>query len=308
MQLRRAFTVTELLVATAVGGIATALMTTTIVRQQRFYSAASEMIETRSQLRDAADILAGDLRSASVQMFGLPVMTDTAVEMFTIVATSVACTLPSAAVIGLPPARLVSGHTLTSILVQPDTGDVALVFVAPSSAPDSGKWESYRIASFSSRVLGTACPQSTGFTTSGDSFTGAASYELTLASSISPNVKAGAPIHVLRRARYSFYRSSDGEWYLGYRRCANVPPFACSAIQPVSGPYSPYRAGASGVAFRYFDATGAELTSAAESFRVARVDIVLRGESSHAIALTGDARRVWRDSVVVAVSPRNRLR
>jgi prepilin-type N-terminal cleavage/methylation domain-containing protein len=309
MQLRRAFTVTELLVATAIAGIVTALMTATIVRQQKFYSAAGEMIETRSQLRDAADVLASDLRSASVELFGLPVMTDTAVEMFTIIATSVACTVPSANVIGLPPARLIAGHTLTSILSQPDTGDVALIFAASLTAPDSGTWESHRITSFAPRALGETCPPSTGFTTSSDSFTGATSHQLTLASSVSQSVRAGAPIHFLRRARYSFYRSSDGEWYLGYRRCGSSPPFACAAIQPVSGPYSPYGVGAApGISFRYFDASGSALTSAAESIRVARVDIVLRGRSASAISLTGDARKVWRDSVVVTVSPRNRMR
>jgi hypothetical protein len=77
----------------------------------------------------------------------------------------------------------------------------------------------------------------------------------------------------------------------------------------VSGPYRPYRASAAaGISFRYFDANGGELTSSLESVNVARIDIVLRGESSHAIALTGDTRRAWRDSVVVSVSPRNRKR
>ena len=284
-------------------------MTATIVRQQRFYSAAGEILSTRSQLRDAADILASDIRGASVELFGLPVMTDTAVEMLTVTGTSVACDLPAGATIGLPAASLVAGNTLTSILLQPDTGDLAIIYAIPSGVADSARWETYRIASFASRALGVVCPPTTGFTTPGDAFTGASGYQLTLTAPPAASIRKGAPIHFVRRARYSFYRSSDGEWYLGYRRCNAAPPFACASIQPVSGPYRPYRAGSpSGISFRYFDSGGAQLSTSAESFRTARVDIVLRGESANAIALAGDSRKVWRDSIVVTVSPRNRMR
>ena len=298
---RRAFTLAELLVATAIAGIATALMTAAVVRHQRFYSAAGEILSTRSQLRDAADILASDIRSASVSMFGLPVMTDTAVEMLTVIATSVACSAPVGSTVGLPPSRLISGHTLTSMLAQPDTGDLALIYGASPSAPDSGAWESFRIASFSSRSLATSCPSSSGFTTPGDEFSGATGFQVSLTSTPSAAIRKGAPVYFLRRARYSYYRSSDGEWYLGYRRCNVASPFTCAAIQPVSGPYL-------GMTFRYYDLSGAQVNAPAESFRVARVEFVLRGKSTNAIALTGDARKIWRDSVVVTVSPRNRLR
>jgi hypothetical protein len=53
---------------------------------------------------------------------------------------------------------------------------------------------------------------------------------------------------------------------------------------------------------------GAQLTSSAQSAAVSRVDIVLRGEAAGKVALAGDARKTWRDSVIVSVSPRNRLR
>jgi hypothetical protein len=311
MRLKRAgFTVAELLVATAVAGIATALMTLTVVRQHRFFSSASEVIGVRSQLRDAADILTTDIRNASVGSLGLPVMTDTAIEMYTTIASSVACGPPAANAIGLPPSALVTGHTLTSILAQPDTGDIASIYAVPPGSPDSARWEAYRISAFAARSLATMCPASTGFTTPGDNFSGATGFSLTLASTPTSNVRAGAIIRFLRRARYSFYKSSDSEWYLGYRRCSVGTPSSCASIQPVSGPYRAYKGSSnpSGIAFRYYDVNGAMLTNSTQSTSVTRVDIVLRGETAGNVALAGDTRRTWRDSVIVSVSPRNRVR
>jgi prepilin-type N-terminal cleavage/methylation domain-containing protein len=299
VRVRKGFTVAELLVATAIAGIATALMTMTVVRQQRFFSSASEVLAVRSQLRDAADVLASDLRSASVEMLGLPVMMDTAVEMYSPIASSIVCTIAAPENFGLPPATLAQGNTLTSILAQPDTGDIAAIY-----STDSARWDYYRIASFGSRVISSSCPPSSGFTTPGDASPG---YQMTLAAAPTIPLAKGAIVHFLRRARYSFYRSSDNEWYLGYRRCGVSPPYPCSSIQPVSGPYKPYRSdGTGGISLRYLDATGAIVTNAAQSKSVTRVDIVLRGQSQSTISLTGDSRKIWRDSVIVSVSPRNR--
>jgi prepilin-type N-terminal cleavage/methylation domain-containing protein len=306
---RDGFTLAELIVATAVGGIAAAIMTATVVHQQRFYSSASAVLDVRSQLRDAADVLASDLRGAAVSTLGVPFMSDTAVEIFTTIATSIACASPAGATIPLPPSKLTSGNTLTSILTQPDTGDLAMIYVFPQMSPDSGRWETHRIASFAARALNTSCPPSSGFTTPGDAYVGATGFVLTLTSSPNTLMRKGAPVHFVRRARYSLYRSSDGDWYLGYRRCNAVGASACSSVQPVSGPYRAGRSatGAAGISFRYFDSAGAELTSSA-SFSVARIDIVLRGETRAAVALAGDSRKVWSDSATVTVSPRNRAR
>ena len=304
----RAFTLVELIVAVAIAGIAAAIMTATLARQQKFFSSAGEVLAVRSQLRDGADILATDIRSASVAQFGLPVMTDTAIEMVTVIASSVVCTSGSPTSAGLPPVNLVSGNTLTSMLAAPDTGDLAAIYTTPGGIPDSARWDTYRVAAFSSRSIASTCPSSTGFVTPADEFTGATGFLLTLASAAPAALRSGSILHFLRRARYSLYRSSDGDWYLGYRRCGAVPPHACGSIQPVSGPYAPFRAnGSSGMSFRYYDESGAEAADGAGA-TLARIDIVLRGETRSGISLTGDSRRVWDDSVIVSVSPRNRAR
>lgn len=304
MIFRRGFTLVELLVATAVAGIAATAMATVLTRQQRFYASTSDILDVRGQVRDGADILVSDIRSAAVARFGLPVMTDSAIEMFTVIATSVACSAPVGATIGLPPQVLARGHTLTSMLFQPDSGDLAVLYAA-TTVPDSSSWETAGIAAFSPRALSSSCPVSTGFTVSGDASAGSTGYVVTLAQPPTAVIRAGAPVVFVRRVRYSLYRSSDNDWYLGYRRCG-ASSGVCAAIQPVSGPYRPYTStsGSSGLSFRYYDEAGGELLS--PSSAVARVDIVLRGQTTRAASLTGDSRAMYRDSLVVTVSPRNR--
>lgn len=306
----RGFTLIELLLATALAGAVAALIGSTLVRQQRFHISAAEMLEVRGHLRDAAGVLAADIRGAAVSHHGLPVMTDSAIEMFTTIATSVACDAPAGTSIGMPPKTLASGNTLTSILLQPDSGDLAIIYGIPGGEADSGRWETVPVSTFSSRSLAAACPASTGFASVSDEAAGATGFTATFASAPSTAVRKGAPVHFLRRARWSLYRSSDNRWYLGYRRCNAVGPPVCSAIQPVSGPYRSYSesGAASGLSFRYYDASGTEVRDGASSTAVARVDIVLRGETGRAVALAGDARAAYRDSVVVTVSPRNRWR
>jgi hypothetical protein len=67
------------------------------------------------------------------------------------------------------------------------------------------------------------------------------------------------------------YRAPDGRWYLG-RREWSAAAAGFETVQPVSGPYGEY------AALRYFDQTGAELSSgAAATDRIATIAIALRG-------------------------------
>ena len=297
----RGFGLVELLIALVIAGGMAAAMVATLARQQRFYSSAAAILDVRAQLRDAGDILATDIRGASLSL-GTPVRADSALELFTTLGTSVGCTSAGVSV-GLPPTVLTSGANLTSLLALPDTGDLALLYVS-DPLTNSAAWETHRIAAFSTRSVASACPASSGFTRIGE--TGATAYEVTLASIPSASVRPGAPIHFVRRARYSLYRSSDNKWYLGYRRCAAMGPSSCAAIQPVAGPYNGYSPTQSGLVFRYFDRDGLELPPASPTEALARVDIVVRGTSSRQANLAGDSRSRYRDSVVISVAPRNR--
>jgi prepilin-type N-terminal cleavage/methylation domain-containing protein len=308
---RRGFTLIEVIVAAALAALVGSTLFMTLRRQQRFYGSAAEMMQVRDQLRDAADVLAADLRGAAVARYGLPLMTDSAVELFTTIGASVVCAAPSGRTLFMPPAVPASGTVLTSLLASPDTGDVALIYAMPGGIPDSAQWVELRVASFGSRSLVASCPAATGFTSAADAAAKRSGYALTLTTDPPPAVRKGAPVRFLRRARYSLYRSSDGNWYLGYRRCNAIGTSLCATIQPVSGPYLPFNKGGAadgGLAFRYFDGDGAELTDASLSPTVARIDVVLRGETARAVSLAGDARSRYRDSAIISISPRNRVR
>ena len=301
-RIRTGFTLIELIISLALAAIVGATLMITLRKQERFYASATEMMQLRSQLRDAADVLVADIRGASVARYGLPLMTDTAVELFTTLGTSVLCATPSGRTAFLPPTTLSSGAVLTSLLAFPDTGDFALVLAIPNA--DSAHWIESRISAFASRSLSTSCPASTGFTSALDAAAGRTGFALTFPAALPLEVRKGAAVRFVRRARYSLYRSSDGAWYLGYRRCNAIGRSVCGTIQPVSGPYL----ASSGLAFRYFDQNGTEMFDAAMSPSLARIDVVLRGQTSRAVSLTGDARQRFRDSSVVTVSPRNRVR
>ncbi|HKW48093.1 MAG TPA: prepilin-type N-terminal cleavage/methylation domain-containing protein [Gemmatimonadaceae bacterium] len=107
---------------------------------------------------------------------------------------------------------------------------------------------------------------------------------------------AGAMIRVTRPIRFSFYRASDGHWYLGLR-ASNSSSGAFNGVQPVSGPYAPV--GARGTRFVYFDSNGAPVAPSTPDTRgIARIEAVLHAEATD----TASAR----DSLTVVAALRNK--
>jgi prepilin-type N-terminal cleavage/methylation domain-containing protein len=304
---RRGFTLIELLVVLVIGTLVCTTTVRMLSRQQKFYSAAAAMLDLRGQIRDGAGVLAADIRGAAVARYGFPVMTDSAIELYGPAGSSAVCTIAGSS-LSLVPSRLASGAVITTFLATPDTGDIALVYVHHPASTDSSRWEAARISSMTSRAVSAACPPSTGFTSDADAVTGRTTFSVSLAGGVPVGTRAGAPVRFLRRGRYSLYRSGDGSWQLGYRRCAVSTPHDCFTIQPVSGPYRSYSAGNGGLSFRYYDSSGRELFDAALSPTVARVDLTLRGRTTAAVSFTGDGLSRQGDSAVVTNSPRNRGR
>ena len=300
---RAAFTLIELAVVLAILAVSGAAMGMLLIRQQRFYRGASELLYAREGVRDALEVLASDLRGISIADT-VRLLADSAIEIYASTGSSVVCQTPSAEAIGLPPAAP-SGNTLTAFLTEPDTGDLVLIYRV---AEDVGSWERHRIGSFSSRAVGSVCPSSSGFTR-GDAAGGLPGFLVTLDAPLSPETHIGAPVRFIRRGRYSLYRASDGEWYLGYRRCNAIGASSCGAVQPLSGPYRGYSRDASttGLLFEYLDGAGKRLDASSSPLDLARVDITARTESRQRLSVEGRAFKPA-DSATISIAVRNRLR
>lgn len=264
----------EMVAVIAILGIFGAMTGSAILSQQRFHRNAGNVLSARQGVRDAIEVLSTDIRGASVEDT-VRLMADSALELFAGIGASVACRTISSNAIALP-SESVTGNTLTSFLLNPDTGDIALIYRRDSIDADGGRWDRYRIAGIANRSGNPDClAEGVG---PGEGFV------LTVQSPFEQAVERRTPIRFVRRGRYSLYRSSDSQWYLGYRRCNAIGASACGAIQPVSGPYRRYSADKTrtGFLFEYFDARGELLPATAPPLSIARVDVSARAESERA--------------------------
>ena len=297
---RRGLSLVELIVVLAIAGLVGGAIGATLVRQQRFYRGATELLYARQGVRDALEVLSTDIRGMSpadtVRIFA-----DSAIELFATIGTSVVCQ-GMANDVGLPAARA-SGNSLSAFLIEPDSGDLALFH---TYSADSGEhWQRYRISSFAPRSLASTCPVASRMSQGSDFVAGATGFVLTLATPLRSGVRPGAAVRFVRRGRYSLYRASDGEWYLGYRRCNAVGPSVCGAVQPVSGPYRRYSANraATGLLFEYFDVAGRRLDPGSP-LAIARVDVTARTESGQLLSTRAQSGRIS-DSATVSIAIRN---
>jgi prepilin-type N-terminal cleavage/methylation domain-containing protein len=302
-QTRLGFTLLELAIVLAILSVVGSAIGLTLLRQQRFYRGAEELVGAREGVRDALELLSMDIRGMSTADTAR-ILADSAIEMFASVGSSVVCQI-SASEIGLPAAVSPRGNTLTAFLAQPDTGDLALFL--RDSAEAGSIWERHRITGFSARSNATTCPPSTGFAPAEDVGATTTAFLLVLSTPLSNHVQRGAPVRFIRRGRYSLYRSSDGSWYLGYRRCNALGPSLCGAIQPLSGPYRAYSSNprSTGLLFEFFDASGVPLPAGSSALTLARVDVTARSQIRQRLMLEGHA---WipADSATASVAVRNR--
>jgi prepilin-type N-terminal cleavage/methylation domain-containing protein len=298
---REGFTLPELMIGMVLTGIVMATLITVIVRQQRFYRSATEVIDTRSQTRQAINLLPNDLRMLSSALGDIREMRDSSVDINATVGTGVACRIGLAS-ITLPPMDAVNGP-FTSWTSPPRVGDAAHVFI-----DTLGTFRTHEITAVDSNTV--QCPGAPFLDPALDA--GKWRYQLVLTPA--PNATdqvVGAPVRITRRVRYSLYQSPvDRQWYLGYRdQTAAVTGLnpVLNAIQPVSGPYRPYATDAtSGLRFFYFTATGAQTAVPAQ---VARIDVAVRAKTLGQIQIAGmrtesDKRRAHTDSLSIAL--RNR--
>jgi hypothetical protein len=266
-----------------------------LISQVRAVQWGASTLSARAQLRDAAVVLAADLRGTSVRGDTIRLLSDSGVELFAPLGSSALCDSSAGMTFTLPPLRFGGGATLTSWTATPDTGDLAVVLLNDSTPT----WQRYRIASVSSRSVSTACATTNQLSSGATSTT---AYAVTLRQLPAQGLPAGTPVQFVRRTRYSLYRASDGKWYLGQRRC-NAVDGACTGIQPVSGPFRSYSAGSAGITMRYYDAGGAQLAGSISPLQVARIELSLRADRRAFPGMPGPSNRI--DSTVVVIALRN---
>jgi len=294
---RSGFTLVELLIVLTLLAIVGGSLMNMVSKQQRFYQGTYDLIELRSQLRQAEAVVSSDLRSMSTPGGDIVSMTDSSMDFRYTIGSSIACTTPAGTTVIIPPTSTANGNTLTNWLTKPAAGDTAFVFDEMGNATTStdDQWKAFEISALT--TAGGNCAAAYNAQSAG--------YALVATTNIGGGtILQGAPIRFVRRAHYSLYQSgNDGSWYLGYS-CSSC---GTTTVQPIAGPFKAYTdAGGtdtSGIRITYFDSTGATTTT---KDQVARISIVLRGQTRSALNVSGLKRGVYMDSIRMNIALRNR--
>jgi prepilin-type N-terminal cleavage/methylation domain-containing protein len=303
---RAGFTLIELVIAMVLMSLVGGAIVKLLLRQQRFYNSTTDLIQTRQQLRQAAAMLPSDLRGISSVGGDIFSMSDSALEFRAVFGSSVVC-VNAAGQLSTVPRVLASGATMTNWTRTPAVGDsIAVYNNGVSSAVTDDSWSLSRITGLTPVTTNAAngCPVATGLTRAGDITATNPSYQLTLSPAAAATIPVGAGIRFVRRVRYRLFRDTDNQWYLGFFDClfGRVP--VCNTTQAIAGPFQPYATnGTSGVQFVYYDSTGAVT---ANPLLVARISLVVRGQSAGLVNLTGTGGTVFHDSLRIEVGLRNR--
>ena len=294
--LRRAgVTLVELVVALTLFGVVATIMLSVLRGQQRFHVGSLEIIDTKRNVHQATELLYGELRSTSAA--DIYSLSDSSISFRTTIGNSHLCAIDSArSFITLPSTRPPRAAPLSAFLTLPRPGDSLLVYdPGDTPAADDDRWHPHVISS----QRGAVCSRRP-FGLASDA-TEAAGIGMTIAPPLAPSVVVGSPVRFFRPASYALYRSTGSTWMLGYSSCAAG---ACTARQPLSGPYLPFASGGGGgVGFQFFDNAGAPT---ADRSRLARIDVVVRARSPSMVDVGHLRGQRYRDSLAVSVALRNR--
>lgn len=291
---RRGFSLIELMVILALSSIVIGGLTSVLVRQQRFYRGTADLIETRSQIRQAAGIIPSDLRGVSTIGGDILAVSDTSMVFWATIGQAVACAaVPGTYEISIPPLVLANNNTLASFTMTPSAGDTVYVYHdGPTEAASDDEWVAYGITG-PPNASTLACLNLTG-----NLDLNTQRYSFPLDKPLGANLSVGTPLRFLRRTRYTLFKAQDGAWYLGY--CS---PDCVGTPQPIAGPFLPGGGANAGVSFSYQDAAGAATTVPAN---IAQVSIVVRGKTQGVVDMGGYNTTQVGDSLRFSVAIRNR--
>lgn len=273
-----------MLVALTVSAIAITLVGAVGFRQQRFHRDVVAATERLEQLDQATALVPVVLRSIAAADGDIPAggARDTSLEFRATIATAVVCDSGRGSLVLAP------AHTdpprLASILERPEAGDTVWTLTI------IGAGETWTPRAITGVVDTTTTCLIGGVSPWTDH---AARQSLAIRVAAPLPAAQGTPIRITRSWKYSIYRASDGDWYLGAREW-NSATLRFNTIQPVSGPF--VSAAAHGVSFQYYDNAGVAIASgSSETRRIAviqvafSVDTALPGKYAHAIGVRGSS-------------------
>ena len=307
---RAGFSLTELIISMTLLGLIGTVIVSVVVSQQRFYRGTNALTETRAQLRQVAAMLPSELRGISAAGNDIYSMTDSSIEFRSTFGSSVVCKTLSGYLV-LPPRNTAKGIRWTTWSQTPVVGDsIALYDESTGAGAADDRWTMHQItalATYTGNVTN-GCQTSTRFTESSDLTSANPSYRIAVSPAYPSTVKQGAAIRFYKRVRYNLFQDTDGLWYLGYRDCVQWRTPQCTTPQAIGGPYQGHAApgtGLSGVEFSYRDSVDAITTNPAT---LARITVVVRGQSSELIQLGGmqSGWKRFRDSLTLEIALRNR--
>jgi prepilin-type N-terminal cleavage/methylation domain-containing protein len=303
---RQGMTLLELLISLVLVGLMGGLIIGFLLKQERFYAGANEIVLTRTQVRQAS-LMENDLRAISAPAGDIYAMTDTSIEFRSTFGSAYICSSDRTnSRIAVPPLTLASKSVLTNWTQQPAVNDSLALYVDSTSASAKDDSWSYHRISNGSVVISDAspgCQSSSKLMKTTDVTSQNPSYAFTLSPTQSATVSTGAAVRFFKRVHYSLYKASDNQWYLGYFDCRTSRTPVCNAIAPIAGPLRPYVApDQAGLRFTYYDSTGAVTTN---RLAVSRISILFQGEGSKTIQLAGGSPVTFRDSLRVEVGLRN---
>lgn len=308
LSLRAGMTLLELLISLILVGLMGGLIIGFLLKQERFYTGANEIVLTRTQVHQAA-MIETDLRSISAPAGDIYAMTDTSIEFRSTFGSAYICGSDRTnSRIAVPPLTLANKAVLTSWTQQPAVNDSLALYVdSTSSSSKDDTWSLHRISGGSVVITDASpgCLSSSKMMKTTDVSSTNPSYAFTLSPTQSATVSTGAAVRFFKRVHYSLYKASDNQWYLGYFDCRTSRTPVCNTIAPIAGPLRPYVAGPpeqAGLLFTYYDSTGAVTTN---RLAVSRISILLQGEGSKTIQLAGGSPVTFRDSLRIEVGLRN---
>jgi hypothetical protein len=283
---RAAFTLAEILVVLALGALVLGIVTTVGARLQHLLSTEAARQKGSDQLAAGSELLPLDLRGVAPAIGDIAEAMDSVLQYRVTVASAVVCG-GSGSILTAAPFLAAGGR---SVVPAVESGDTLWSLTESDSSPT---WRPHRVVRW--QGASGVCPALD--VSAASVFDVAHLWTAELRDSIT--IIVGSVIRITRPQRLSFYRAGDNLWYLGMRSWNNTTS-QFNVVQPLSGPYaSPTRSG--GSRFRYYDASGAQLTSGGlTAGSIARVETLLVADSVTRVA--GAAV----DSQLVVIALRNR--